>query len=72
MADVERGMKIKTKALRHEVAHVPSPPGFDYEHDGIHFSDQDTATYCRPEVGNHILIGSEDPECDQEGMGRSR
>ena len=36
------------------------------EHDGIHFSDQDTATYCRPEVGNHILIGSEDPECDKK------
>jgi sarcosine oxidase subunit beta len=64
MADVEAGMNIKTRALRHEVAHVPPPPGFDYEHDGIHFSDQDTATYCRPEVGNHILIGSEDPECD--------
>jgi glycine/D-amino acid oxidase-like deaminating enzyme len=66
MADVERGMRIKTKALRHEVAHVPSPPGFDYEHDGIHFSDQDTACYCRPEIGNHILIGSEDPECDTQ------
>ena len=66
MADVERGMRIKTKALRHEVAHVPSPAGFDYEHDGIHFSDQDTACYCRPEIGNHILIGSEDPECDSK------
>jgi sarcosine oxidase subunit beta len=64
MADVESGMRIKTRALRHEVAHVPSPAGFDYEHDGIHFSDQDTACYCRPEIGNHILIGSEDPECD--------
>jgi len=64
MADVEQGMRIKTKALRHEVAHVPSPVGFDYERDGIHFSDQDTACYCRPEIGNHILIGSEDPECD--------
>jgi glycine/D-amino acid oxidase-like deaminating enzyme len=64
MADVERDMRIKTKALRHEVAHVPSPAGFDYEHDGIHFSDQDTSCYCRPEIGNHILIGSEDPECD--------
>jgi len=64
MADVEGGMRIKTRALRHEVAHVPSPAGFDYEHDGIHFSDQDTACYCRPEIGNHILIGSEDPECD--------
>jgi sarcosine oxidase subunit beta len=64
MAEVDSGMRIKTRALRHEVAHVPPPPGFDYEHDGIHFSDQDTATYFRPEVGNHILIGSEDPECD--------
>ena len=64
MANVEGGMRIKTRALRHEVAHVPSPAGFDYEHDGIHFSDQDTACYCRPEIGNHLLIGSEDPECD--------
>ena len=30
MADVEGGMRIKTKALRHEVAHVPPPAGFDY------------------------------------------
>ena len=64
MADVEGGMNIKTKALRHEVAHVPSPAGFDYEHNGLHFSDQDTSCYARPEIGNHILIGSEDPECD--------
>jgi len=64
MADVEGGMNIKTKALRHEVAHVPAPAGFDYEHDGLHFSDQDTSCYARPEIGNHILIGSEDPECD--------
>ncbi len=66
MADVEGGMSIKTKALRHEVAHVPAPPGFDYEHDGLHFSDQDTSCYARPEIGNHILIGSEDPECDRK------
>ena len=64
MAGVEAGMKIKTRALRHEVAHVPSPPGFDYEHDGTVFSDSDIATYFRPEMGNHILIGSEDPPCD--------
>jgi sarcosine oxidase, subunit beta len=66
LADVEGGMRIKTRALRHEVAHVPAPAGYDYERDGIHFSDRDTATYCRPEIGNHILIGSEDPECDEK------
>ena len=65
MAGIEDGMKIRTRALRHEVAHVPSPPGFDFEHDGTIFSDSDTGTYCRPEHGNYILIGSEDPECDE-------
>jgi len=64
LAGVEDGMKIKTRALRHEVAHVPSPKGFDFEKDGYVISDSDIACYLRPEIGNHILIGSEDPECD--------
>jgi len=64
MAGVEEGMKIKTRALRHEVAHIASPEGFDFEHDGCVVSDSDTAAYLRPEYGNYILIGSEDPECD--------
>ena len=63
-AGVEAGMKIKTRALRHEVAHVPSPEGFDFERDGCVFSDNDAATYSRPELGNHVLVGSEDPPCD--------
>ena len=64
MAGVEDDMNIKTKALRHEVHHVSSPPGFDFEKDGVHTSDGDNAIYFRPETGNSILIGSEDPECD--------
>ncbi|MFQ5467956.1 MAG: NAD(P)/FAD-dependent oxidoreductase [Kiloniellaceae bacterium] len=64
MAGVEDAMKIKTRALRHEVAHVPSPTGFDFEAQGTVYSDNDVATYIRPEIGNHILVGSEDPECD--------
>jgi sarcosine oxidase, subunit beta len=64
MAGVEAGMKVKTRALRHEVHHVPAPPGFDFEADGIHTSDGDTGIYFRPESGNHILVGSEDPDCD--------
>ena len=65
MAGVEAGMKIKTRALRHEVAHVPSPAGFDFEKDGCVFSDSDTGVYSRPELGNYVLVGSEDPECDE-------
>lgn len=64
LAGVDKQMKINTRALRHEVAHVPAPEGFDFEHDGCVFSDSDVANYLRPEVGNHILIGSEDPPCD--------
>jgi len=65
MAGVENGMKIKTRALRQEVCHLPSPPDFDYEHDGTIISDGDIGCYSRPEVGNHVLVGSEDPECDE-------
>ena len=64
LAGVEDTMNIKTRALKQEVAHVPAPPGFDYERDGFVTSDGDIACYARPELGNHLLIGSEDPECD--------
>ncbi len=64
LADVLSDMTISTRALRQEVAHLPSPGGFNFEHDGIIVSDSDIACYCRPESGNHILVGSEDPECD--------
>jgi len=65
MAGVEDEMRVKTRALRQEVCHVPAPPGFDYEHDAMVTSDSDIGCYGRPETGNHILIGSEDPECDE-------
>ena len=66
MAGVEDQMNIKTKALRHEVHHVPSPDGFDFEKDGFHTSDANNSIYFRPEIGNTILIGSEDPKCDPQ------
>src|SRR3954467_14576833 len=64
MAGATEDMKVRTKPLRHEVHHVPAPPNFDYDTDGVHCSDGDTGIYFRPESGNHILIGSEDPDCD--------
>ena len=64
LAGVADKMNIKTRALRVEVAHVPSPKGFDFETDGLICSDADIGGYWRPEVGNKILIGSEEPECD--------
>ncbi|MEL6239846.1 MAG: FAD-dependent oxidoreductase [Pseudomonadota bacterium] len=64
MAGVLDDMTISTRPLRQEVAHVPAPKGFDFEQDGMIISDGDIACYCRPEHGNNILIGSEDPACD--------
>jgi sarcosine oxidase subunit beta len=64
MAGVTHDMTIRTRPLRQEVVHVPAPEGFDFETNGTIVSDSDIACYCRPEAGNHILIGSEDPPCD--------
>lgn len=64
MAGVLDDMTIETRALRQEVVHVPSPEGFNFEEQGTIVSDSDISLYVRPEHGNHILIGSEDPECD--------
>ncbi len=64
MAGIIDQMNIKTRALRVEVAHVPSPDGIDWEKTGVITSDSDTGVYTRPETGNHILIGSEEPKCD--------
>lgn len=64
MAGVADKMNIKTRPMKQEVAHVPAPEGMEWERDGYMLSDGDIGCYSRPEVGNHFLIGSEDPECD--------
>jgi len=53
LAGVEDGMKIKTKALRHDVVHLPAPPGVDHESIGCPISDSDIGAYWRSEMGNH-------------------
>lgn len=66
MAGVEETMNIKTRALRHEVHFVPSPAEFTYDKSVMVMSDGDQAGYHRPETGNLILVGSEDPACDPQ------
>ena len=41
LAGVEAGMNITTKALRHEVCHVPAPEGHDFEETGVVFADEE-------------------------------
>ncbi len=64
MAGVTGDMTITTRALRQEVVHVPAPETMDFDKIGIVVSDSDIACYIRPEHGNNILVGSEDPPCD--------
>ena len=64
LAGVDRSMNISTHALRHEVHYVPAPEGYDAETNGWMISDDDIGGYARPEIGNKMLIGSQDPECD--------
>jgi len=66
MAGVEEGMRIRTRALKREVCHVPAPKGIDFNVQGTIISDGDTGSYARPEIGNHVLVGSLDPECDAQ------
>ena len=65
LAGIEDKMKIRTRALRHEVHFVPSPAAFSYEERGMIVSDGDAGGYHRPETGNLVLVGSEDPACDE-------
>jgi len=66
LAGVDQGMSIGTRALRREVHHLPSPPGFDFGHYGVMTSDGDLFQYFRPETGNKLTVGSGDPPCDPQ------
>ncbi len=66
LAGVRDTMNIKTRALRHEVHHVPSPTGFDFMSQGLIGADDDAGFYFRPEVGNNVLIGGVDAACDEQ------
>ncbi len=66
LAGVEKLNNIKTRALKVEVCHVPSPEKFNFEKDGFVISDSDIGCYSRPENGNNILIGGEEPDCDEK------
>ena len=66
MAGVEDDMSIKTRALRREVHHLPSPEAFSFEAHGIIASDTNIGIYIRPESGNKISVGSGDPACDEK------
>lgn len=64
LAGVTGGMNVGTRPLKVEVCYVPAPKEVEYEQVAPLVSDGDVGCYSRPTTGNHIVIGSEDPECD--------
>ncbi|HJM22826.1 MAG TPA: FAD-dependent oxidoreductase, partial [Acidimicrobiales bacterium] len=64
MAGAMDDMSIGTSPLRQEVHHVPSPDELDFQNRGFSIADDDTGIYVRPDVGDNILIGSTEPDCD--------
>jgi sarcosine oxidase subunit beta len=64
LAGLTGTMRISTRPLRHEVHVVGAPEGVDMATEGIHTADGDLGIYFRPEGGNTIMVGSEDPPCD--------
>ena len=64
MAGALGDMSIATTPLRQEVHHVPSPEDLDFENRGFNIADDDNGIYVRPDIGNNILVGSTEPDCD--------
>ncbi len=64
LAGVTDDMRVQTRAMRHEVAHIPLPPGTANGHERCVVGDGDAGIYMRPDLGDNILVGSLDPPCD--------
>jgi len=63
LAGADADMAITTRALKQEVAHLPGPIEA-YTRTGYVTADSDIAVYTRPDTGDLILIGTEDPPGD--------
>lgn len=64
---VPNDMNISTKALRQEVAYVPTPQNTRWMDgpEGVITMDLANGAYWRPEVGDKVLIGGTEPDCDK-------
>ncbi len=64
LAGVTGDMRFSTRPMRHEVAHVPALTKIAPDHYACVVGDGDTGVYMRPDIGDNMLIGSLDPQCD--------
>jgi sarcosine oxidase subunit beta len=64
LAGVTGDMRFPTRPMRHEVAHVPALTKTASDHYACVVGDGDAGVYMRPDIGDNMLIGSLDPQCD--------
>jgi sarcosine oxidase subunit beta len=64
MAGVLDGMNIQTRPLRQEISTLRAPAELTLAQGGLMVADADIGNYMRPEVGDALLIGSMEPDCD--------
>ena len=62
LAGIREGLRIQTRAHRHEVAYLSAPTGYLERGNGF-VVDLDAGVYQRPD-GEDLLIGTADPACD--------
>ena len=60
----ENDMNLTTRPLRQEIAHVSTPDYFNFKRNGKIVIDFDNGMYIRPDIGNQLIIGSNEPPCD--------
>ena len=65
LAGLAGTMSIRTRPLRQEVHHLPSPVGPDGHRLDVLVADDDTGVYVKPEAGTMVAIGSLEPACDE-------
>ncbi len=65
LAGLAGTMSIRTRPMRQEVHHLPSPIGSDGRGLDCLVADDDTGVYFRPEVGTMVAVGSMEPTCDE-------
>jgi len=64
LAGITDDISVPTRPMRHEVAHLPAPASATPGHYRCVVGDGDAGVYLRPDIGDNMLIGSLDPQCD--------
>jgi sarcosine oxidase subunit beta len=60
-----RDFNITTRPLRQEVHHLKAPTGFDVAAPAPMVGDGDLGIYFRPQPGGALLLGGQEPDCDE-------